>query len=177
MFIRANNPTNYKRFNSTLRRGNVIVLYYADWCPHCVMMKPAWNNFIKDCKSNNVNINIAEVESQHIPNIKTSGDAEGFPTIKYYNNLQNNIPYEGDRTSTAFLEFAKKQSNKFNNSNKSKGTKKRVSKQNLNSIVEENNGYETDNELTLQANNVKPKKRTKKLRKHRNTKKNMKDKK
>lgn len=152
MFIVVDNNQKYKQFNSAVKSGNIIVLYHAHWCPHCVSMKPAWDDFVSQCKKNNLNVNVAEVESEHIPHINTSNDVEGFPTIKYYNSETSNTPYEGERSVDAFLKFAKEQDSKFKKNTKS--------------------GYESDNETnnSNNSNNKKPKKRTKKYRKTRKTK-------
>lgn len=149
MFISVDNNQKYKQFNGAIKKGNIIVLYHAHWCPHCVSMKPAWNDFVSQCKKNNLNVNIAEVESEHIPHINTSNDVEGFPTIKYYKSETSNTPYEGERSVDAFLKFAKEQDSKFKKNTKS--------------------GYESDNE-TENVKNEKTKKRTKKYRKKRKTK-------
>ena len=48
----------YSKFNELLHNGNVIVLYYAEWCPHCVQMKPAWDEFKRRSASKHKNLNI-----------------------------------------------------------------------------------------------------------------------
>lgn len=157
MFISVDNNQKYKQFNGAIKKGNIIVLYHATWCPHCVNMKPAWNDFVSKCKKDNLNINVAEVESEHIPHINTSNDVEGFPTIKYYKSATSNTPYEGERNVDAFLKFAKEQDSKFKKESNTKS------------------GYESDNEGDENSNkSKKTKKRTKKFRKRKTKRRNTK---
>lgn len=44
-------------------KGNAVVLVYADWCPHCVSMKPAWNQVKTQLKNNT---KFLEIESEHM---------------------------------------------------------------------------------------------------------------
>jgi thiol-disulfide isomerase/thioredoxin len=44
-------------------KGNAVVLVYAEWCPHCVSMKPAWNQVKAELKNNTKFI---EIESEHM---------------------------------------------------------------------------------------------------------------
>lgn len=72
-----------------------IVLYYADWCNHCVKFKPEWEKFKKHMmKDNNKNINtensikinVSEFNDEQLEKIgggKINGeDITGYPTIK-----------------------------------------------------------------------------------------------
>ena len=153
MYIKVDN-NNTKQFDNAIKTGNIIVLYHAHWCPHCVTMKPVWDDFVSQCQKKNLDVNIAEVESEHIQNVKTANDVEGFPTVKYYKSATSNTHYEGERSVSAFLKFAEDQAKKFKKNKKS--------------------GYESDNESESHVNstNEKPK-RTKKYRKRgRKTKRN-----
>jgi thiol-disulfide isomerase/thioredoxin len=109
------NPQLYSKFNSLLKNGNVIVLYYANWCGHCQSMKPEWDRFKEMCKSDPKysHLQVAEVESEHIANTNASEEAEGFPTIKFYkkNTSSNNVPdeaiyYQDERVADKFMDFA-----------------------------------------------------------------------
>ena len=89
-----------QRLNDAIKRGNIIVLIYANWCPHCVQFKPEWAKFKK--AMGNANCDIGEVEQtylEHVPNAQ----AQGFPTIKFYKQPigsvgnNNNV---GNSTST-----------------------------------------------------------------------------
>lgn len=108
-------PQLYSKFNSLLKNGNVIVLYYAEWCGHCQSMKPEWDQFKERCRSDPKysHLQVAEVESEHIGNTKAAEEAQGFPTIKFYkkNTSANDIPddsiyYQDERVADKFMDFA-----------------------------------------------------------------------
>ena len=40
-------------FNNNTKKGVWLVWFYADWCGHCVNMKPEWEQLEKKCKGNN----------------------------------------------------------------------------------------------------------------------------
>lgn len=132
----TNTDESKKQFTNMFNKGNVIVLFYANWCGYCQMMKPAWNSFKEKCANDSKykNINIAEVESEFIEDVKMGEEAEGYPTIKFYKTKSQPIKYEGDRTDVDFLDFASNHSidttnnnktmNKKNNNNKNSNNKK-----------------------------------------------------
>lgn len=150
----------YNQFNSLLKQGNVIVLYYANWCPHCINMKPAWNNFKSRCKSDDKykHLNIAEVESEHIDNTNGVNEPQGFPTIKFYkkNTSSSNVPsetvdFQDERTVENLLDFTMKNSVNDNNE-----------------VVEKkvrNNNMNTNNNSNIESNNFKKVKKSKKSKK------------
>jgi thiol-disulfide isomerase/thioredoxin len=139
------NPKLYSKFNSLLKHGNVIVLYYANWCPHCVNMKPEWDRFKQKCKSDPKykHLKIAEVESEHISNTNAANEVQGFPTIKFYkkNTTKSNIPpktvdFHEDRTVNKLL--------KFTNSNTDEHVEKKIANMNK---AEMNDGEMNEGEM------------------------------
>lgn len=79
--ITAKDKSSGTRLDQAIKRGNIIVLIYADWCPHCVEFKPEWDKFKKAMR--NSQCSIGEVEQtylEHVPSAK----AQGYPTIKFY---------------------------------------------------------------------------------------------
>jgi thiol-disulfide isomerase/thioredoxin len=108
-------PKLYSKFNSLLKDGNIIVLYYANWCGHCQSMKPEWDKFKKICKTNPKysHLQVADVESEHIGNTNAVNEVHGFPTIKYYNKNsttkdipEQSIDYQDERVADKFINFA-----------------------------------------------------------------------
>jgi thiol-disulfide isomerase/thioredoxin len=174
----------YNRFNRLLKQGNIIVLYYANWCPHCVNMKPEWDAFKTKCESDPKysHLKVAEVESEHISNTNAATEAEGFPTIKFYkkNNTSKNIPtevvdFQEERTVDNLLKFT--EANSFKDiekvetqvvntelNNKSKTGKK--SKKNKKSLTKNTlkQNKTKKNRTTLPKNKKPTKKETAKLR-------------
>ena len=115
--------------------GNVIVLYYADWCGHCVHFKPEWAKFKTLMARKHPNMcTVAEVEQSHLSNVPAA-QVEGYPTIKFYRpvsapaktanvpgfnfianmlggtaseqNGSNEVPFEGDRSVNTLIQFVK----------------------------------------------------------------------
>jgi thiol-disulfide isomerase/thioredoxin len=115
--------------------GNVIVLYYADWCGHCVRFKPEWAKFKSEMARKHPNLcTVAEVEQSHLSNVPAA-QVQGYPTIKFYrpisapaktanvpgfnfiakmlggsaseNSGSNEVPFEGDRTVNTLVQFVK----------------------------------------------------------------------
>lgn len=115
--------------------GNVIVLYYADWCGHCVRFKPEWAKFKSEMARKHPNLcTVAEVEQSHLSNVPAA-QVQGYPTIKFYRPISapaktanvpgfnfiakmlggsesessgsNEVPFEGDRTVKTLVQFVK----------------------------------------------------------------------
>ncbi len=86
--------------------GNVIVLYYADWCGHCVRFKPEWNQFKKRLMASKEHkgCEVAEVEQSHLSHVPVA-NVQGFPTIKFYRPV--NAPATGLAKVPGFNFFAK----------------------------------------------------------------------
>lgn len=88
-----------------------IVLYYADWCHHCQMMKPEWEKFkavytksAEHIKKNyGVSLNIENYESEKDKLKIDPNTVQGFPTIHIIEG-NNIINYDGERTASALLK-------------------------------------------------------------------------
>lgn len=85
-----------------------VVLFYAEWCPHCQHMKPEWekmkhnyenNDSVKfiDVESADANKNdiIEEINKRISPN---SVNIDGYPTILSMNGNEIDY-YKGERTA------------------------------------------------------------------------------
>ena len=109
MHIKVASNNDAINLSKHLNNGNWMVLYYADWCGHCKTMKPEWDNVIKSLnnpQTNTNNVNVAEIESQHIENLVNKPDIKGFPTIKMYNNGLPIANFEDERIASKIKEFA-----------------------------------------------------------------------
>lgn len=86
--ITAKDSSSAKSLDDAIKRGNIIVLIYADWCPHCVQFKPEWARFKQAMQQHHRQhggpmCHIGEVEQSHLDSVP-SAKAQGFPTIKFY---------------------------------------------------------------------------------------------
>lgn len=105
MYIKVLSKDSATNFSNSLNSGDWVVLYYAEWCGHCKTMKPEWNKFISNMKSNK-KINIADVNSDYIHDLKHKPTIDGFPTIKMYNNGNEVAKFDGERVSDHIGKFA-----------------------------------------------------------------------
>jgi thiol-disulfide isomerase/thioredoxin len=70
--------------NATLKNKECsIILFYADWCGHCVNFKPVYVQFYEKVPS----LNIAAVNSEH-ENVIKAFNITGFPTLLKFKNGQ-----------------------------------------------------------------------------------------
>ena len=82
-----------------------ITLYYADWCSHCVHLKPEWTKFEKQAEKDHL-IKVEKYESEKIPEDKKK-EINGFPTILIMTNKGDTYMYNDERTSDAIIHFIK----------------------------------------------------------------------
>jgi thiol-disulfide isomerase/thioredoxin len=71
-----------------------IMMFTADWCPHCKKAKPIWEEFnntydgkvINGYKINVKTINCTNDSDPNVQNLLDKYNVEGFPTIKLIKN-------------------------------------------------------------------------------------------
>lgn len=97
----------------------VIVMFFADWCPHCHHVRPHWNEMKEQILLENPDeFEIAEYEDIHkengIQDLKNRYldkqeelFVQGYPTIGGIKNGKY-IEFNGGRTKEGLLEFAHK---------------------------------------------------------------------
>ena len=92
----------------------VIILFYVDWCPHCVSAKPEWSKLVE--KHNNTTVNGKNVKVQACncegseAEQQTANDnsIQGYPTIKLLKNNET-VEYNGARNVEAIENFIQEQ--------------------------------------------------------------------
>lgn len=107
MFIKVSDLKSAEEFKNQTNNGYWVILYYADWCPHCISMKPEWKMFADKYSSDN-KINVAELESQFLDMVgpQHKSNVEGFPTIISLNKGSKVANFMGPRTSKDIDMFA-----------------------------------------------------------------------
>ena len=108
MYVVVNNPENLEKFNKNFRNGNWVVLYYANWCGHCKMIKPTWQSYVQSYGLKNKKLNIAEVEDTYMGQLKHRDQIMGFPTIRMYNKAKVIDELQGERTIENMNQFTNK---------------------------------------------------------------------
>jgi len=87
-----------------------LILFYVEWCPHCVSAKPEIAKLTKEIDGkevNNVTVNVranncedSEVEQA----FARDNNVEGYPTIKLVKNNEV-VDYNGPRTKEGLMKF------------------------------------------------------------------------
>ena len=108
MFIKVSDLQSANKFKSETKKGYWIILYYANWCPHCQSMKPDWEKFADKYNSPSSIINVAEVESQFLDMTgqEHKSNVEGYPTIVSCNKGNKTANFSGPRTTQDIDNFA-----------------------------------------------------------------------
>lgn len=107
MYIDVQNNETAEQFKEKSKKGYWVILYYANWCPHCQTMKPEWKKFGNKYEYD-TQINVAEVESQFLEEIgdEHKSRVQGYPTVMLAKNGKSIAGHEGPRTADSFDEFA-----------------------------------------------------------------------
>ncbi len=157
MFIKVSDPTSAEQFTNETRKGYWIVLYYAEWCPHCQIMKPEWQKFAEKY-ANDSSINVAELESEQMNSVGSEHreNVEGFPTIVCMNKGKPISKFDGPRNSDNIDSFAKQYYSSI------KGVKKAST--NINSLLRKASKKTKKAKKTTKAKKVKKSKMSKKLK-------------
>jgi thiol-disulfide isomerase/thioredoxin len=80
-----------------------VVLYYANWCGHCMDFKPVWDEL--KTKLDEKNIRHDEHEHETSSDLMKARGIKGFPTIRFENNKNDDYTvYKGERTIDAILK-------------------------------------------------------------------------
>jgi thiol-disulfide isomerase/thioredoxin len=81
-----------------------LVLFKANWCPHCVHFMPIWNALMKIAPLNRINmVTVDSDENKDFVNkIKV---LRGFPSIFFVPRVGNPIMYGGSRDPVSIVDF------------------------------------------------------------------------
>lgn len=118
--VRENFESQPMELNNLTQKPNpgsndvIIVLFYVDWCPHCVSSKPEWAKVVN--KHNNTTVNGKNVKVQACncegseAEQETANDnsIQGYPTIKAIKNNET-VEYNGARNADAIEAFIEQQ--------------------------------------------------------------------
>jgi thiol-disulfide isomerase/thioredoxin len=97
--------------NSGPTKQAELMLFYADWCPHCKTAKPVWNELKTQYQNKTINgyqVIFTDVncttESAETEQMMNKYNIEGFPTIKLLKDGQI-IEYDAKPTKETLNEF------------------------------------------------------------------------
>jgi len=89
-----------------------VMLFYADWCPHCVAAKPKWSaakemydgKIVNGRKIVFVEYNCSDAQSPECAGVREKYDVAGFPTVKLQKDNQV-VSFESKITTETLSEF------------------------------------------------------------------------
>lgn len=86
-------------------------MYYADWCPHCKTVKPAFQAWSKDgfVTAAGKQVTVRMVEQGEKPDEVSSKGIKGFPSFLLETAEGKSVEFQGDRTPAAYLAFLEEQ--------------------------------------------------------------------
>lgn len=99
-----------------------FVNFYADWCPHCRMFGPIWDQFEKELNSEKdpvvdadgvkANVRALKINCVDFEETCQQQKVQAFPTVRLYrrgSSGKNWVDFRGQRRGEALLEFAKEE--------------------------------------------------------------------
>jgi thiol-disulfide isomerase/thioredoxin len=113
MYIAVNDSKSLDKFNKNFNKGQWIVLYYANWCGYCQMLKPEWNSFVKEHAMSQNNYNVAEIEDSYMYDLKENPNIMGFPTIRAYRDNKLVSEMEGPKDKVTINQFSNSNVNRI----------------------------------------------------------------
>jgi thioredoxin 1 len=71
-----------KNFKEHIKKENVIVDFWADWCGPCKMLSPIFEELSKEIK----NVNFAKVNVDESADVAAENGVRGMPTLVLFKN-------------------------------------------------------------------------------------------
>ena len=99
--------------NDIAGAADTFTLYYAEWCPHCKTVKPAFSEWAKNgfVTVAGKNIKVRMVEQSEKPEEIAAKGIKGFPTFLLETADGKTVEFQGDRTPEGYLKFIEEQLN------------------------------------------------------------------
>ena len=84
-----------------------FTLYYAEWCPHCKSVKPAFAEWAKNgfVSVGGKNVAVSMVEPEKQPEKAKGKSIKGYPTFILETADGQVFDYEGERTPAGYQKF------------------------------------------------------------------------
>jgi thiol-disulfide isomerase/thioredoxin len=87
--------------------GDSFTLYYAEWCPHCKAVKPAFAEWAKNgfVSVGGKNVAVSMVQPEKEPEKAKGKSIKGYPTFILETADGQAFDYEGERTPAGYQKF------------------------------------------------------------------------
>lgn len=94
-------------FQSGSGGADTFTLYYAEWCPHCKTVKPAFQQWAKNgfVMAAGKQVKVKMVEQSEAPEEVSSKGIKGFPTFLLETAEGKRVEFQGERTPEGYLKF------------------------------------------------------------------------
>ena len=94
-------------FTDSLKGADTFTLYYADWCPHCKAVKPAFEEWAKNgfVSVAGRNIKVRMIQPEKEPEKTAGKEIKGYPTFMLETADGKSVEYQGDRTPDGYMAF------------------------------------------------------------------------
>ncbi len=91
--------------------ADTFTLYYAEWCPHCKTVKPAFEQWSKNgfVSVAGKNVKVRMVEQGEKPEEVAAKGIKGFPTFMLETADGKTVEFQGERTPEAYIKFLEEQ--------------------------------------------------------------------
>lgn len=117
-YVKPSMTTTYKANSEHVPSGTTgsneaeLLLFYADWCPHCKTAKPIWNDVKSEYENKTINgyhvifteVNCTDNTNTEVEKMMDQYNVEGFPTIKLIKDGQV-YEYDAKPTKEALTQF------------------------------------------------------------------------
>jgi hypothetical protein len=116
LHIDQTNKDNVHKIDEMVKNGHdVFILVYMVGCGPCNATRPEWKKIegtLEDQYADNDKLVVIDIDKDLISDVKSIGNIDGFPTMKYINNNGDNVEnYEDsnikkkDRTIDSFINW------------------------------------------------------------------------
>lgn len=94
-------------FADVPKGADTFTLYYADWCPHCKAVKPAFQEWAKNGFVTVAGRNVAcrMVQPEKEPEKAAGKEIKGYPTFILETADGKVLEHQGERTPEGWMKF------------------------------------------------------------------------
>merc|ERR1719183_1853126 len=77
---------------AAMKKGEVVVMFYASWCPHCKTMKPIFSSVASQHEGK---VGFIKVDADQYREVGDKWSVDGYPTIKYFSKGKDAGEFSG----------------------------------------------------------------------------------
>jgi thiol-disulfide isomerase/thioredoxin len=106
-----NYETTPEEFEQKIQNKKSLVLFYANWCPHCKDYMPIWNEVSNDYNKSDKSVQIIKVDcggdSEFDANLTKKYSIDGFPTIVFVDENGAGTKYDKGQDKSSIFDYLK----------------------------------------------------------------------